>query len=885
MYKFSVISAVYNVEKYIREAVDSLISQTIGFDSIQLILVDDGSTDSSGAICDSYSVQYPDNVIVIHKENGGSASARMAGLPYASGEYISFMDPDDTLSKESFQNVYDFFINHDDEIDVVCIPLQFFGTKSGPHPLNDKFQKGTRIVDLREEYESVLLSMASAFYKPDVLTGGLFDSALSIAEDAKDNIRILCKKMKLGVVSEATYYYRRHNESMVSNAQYKHSYYLEYLEHFSLWALRYAEKELGYLPKFVQYTVLEDLQWKLMQDSILQNVLTEEEKDKYISEIISVLSFIDDDVILSQKELPYCIKLKLIEKKYGYGAVFPFKLENEIVYGNDAAHLLYKVSETAVTLHFMRFNGDEVSVEGVVHFPEYFNENARIIILLNGAPVVADSWQCVDVNGLIKSAIDMGRNSAAFKSSFCIEDKCSYNIQIAIQTAQGISILNCLEFGTFFPLSSKIKNLTYRSGNWLLSSNDNNLLITRADLFSRFSHEVKALNEIWHSHLLGAKKAVAARIAFRLLRPFAIKPIWIVSDRLECAGDNGEAFFKYMSEKHNKEVCLFFAVKKSSSDYMKMKKYGRVIPAYSFRHKLLHLLCEYEISSQLLNMFGIVNDFYKDILPYKKNVFLQHGVIKDDLSVYTGRYKNNLFGFVTSGLPEWESIVKGRYGYSSNEIWLTGLPRFDALSSSSEKIITVMPTWRKYLVSDPDMNTGKRKLIPGFRESDFFNAYSNLLNDVRLLAAVKSAGYKLRLMLHPNMSAAAKIFQSPDLLIEDDVRYAKVFSDSSLVITDYSSTVFDFTYLRKPVLYFQFDREEFFSGAHNYEKGYFDYERDGFGEVEYTLESIVDRIIEYIDSGCVMKEKYRSRADSFFAFHDSNCCERVYSKLIEGRTR
>ena len=84
--------AVYNVELFLKDAIESLISQSIGFEHIQLILTDDGSTDNSGMICDEYAVRFPQNIIVLHQENAGVSAARNAALPHVRGKYVNFMD-------------------------------------------------------------------------------------------------------------------------------------------------------------------------------------------------------------------------------------------------------------------------------------------------------------------------------------------------------------------------------------------------------------------------------------------------------------------------------------------------------------------------------------------------------------------------------------------------------------------------------------------------------------------------------------------------------------------------------------------------------------------------------------------------------------------------
>ena len=149
-YKVSVIMAVYNVEQFLRESIDSVIAQDIGFEHIQLILVDDGTPDGSGAICDEYAEKYPDNIVVIHKENGGVSSARNAGLDVAEGELVNFLDSDDTMTPETFRAVYEFYKAHQRETDIVVVPMHFFDGETGQHTLNYKFQKGNRVIGTSE---------------------------------------------------------------------------------------------------------------------------------------------------------------------------------------------------------------------------------------------------------------------------------------------------------------------------------------------------------------------------------------------------------------------------------------------------------------------------------------------------------------------------------------------------------------------------------------------------------------------------------------------------------------------------------------------------------------------------------------------------------------
>ncbi|MCR5329784.1 MAG: glycosyltransferase [Lachnospiraceae bacterium] len=110
-YKLSIIIPVYNVEKYLGECLNSILKQQ--HDGCEIILIDDGSTDSSGFLCDGYRAE---DITVIHKQNGGLSSARNAGLDVASGKYVAFLDSDDRLSDGSIPSILEWIDKNDADI-------------------------------------------------------------------------------------------------------------------------------------------------------------------------------------------------------------------------------------------------------------------------------------------------------------------------------------------------------------------------------------------------------------------------------------------------------------------------------------------------------------------------------------------------------------------------------------------------------------------------------------------------------------------------------------------------------------------------------------------------------------------------------------------------
>lgn len=109
----SVIVPIYNVEKYLEECIESAIRQS--YRNLEIILIDDGSRDNCGAICDRYA-QMDSRILVVHQKNGGAAAARNAGLRIASGEYIAFLDGDDYLEPDAYENMVEALVSNDADI-------------------------------------------------------------------------------------------------------------------------------------------------------------------------------------------------------------------------------------------------------------------------------------------------------------------------------------------------------------------------------------------------------------------------------------------------------------------------------------------------------------------------------------------------------------------------------------------------------------------------------------------------------------------------------------------------------------------------------------------------------------------------------------------------
>lgn len=893
-YKISVIIPVYKVEDYVEETFASIRKQNIGFfENVQVIFVDDGSPDRSGEICDKIAKKYPENVICVHKENGGVSSARNLGLEYATGKYINFCDPDDYYkSKMTFLKVNEFMEEHGDEVDFVTIPIFFFEAKKGAHPLNNKFAFGTRVIDLTYEPQYVQLHLAPSFFKSDVIKKYRFNTDLKISEDAEIVIRVLSEKMKLGVCSEVQYMYRKRedNSSALQNSVSNLTYYTDSMNKYMLRLIEDLKDESGNIPLFLQYTFAYELQWRVTySEDLSATVLNEEQVGEYVSNVKKVLSYIGDEVIAKSPYANFERRYKMLEIK---GTLNP---KVELLWRHPTGYeyaltsnglVIGYFTKNATRIHFVEIKDGVLTIGGESNILYGQFENVSVSVTVGDKEYPTTPIPELDVLTTMWGKPIFKYHKFVAKINLS-EIELPSDITV-VMNCDDIKIYktNLVYFG-MCKINARFRNQYYAKDGYLVRASANKMVIDVANpdfisaLENQLQYEMLISRNARKEELVACRKEYFERIKEKK------KPVWLITDRILKADDNGKAFFKYVMENHADEVDAYFILSRESVDYDTLCEIGPVLDYGSHEHFVMMLLADKFISSSadenVLNPFAKDRPYLRGLIHYDF-IFLQHGVTQNDISGWLGRFKKDIKGFVTAAKAEHDSIVNGKgYNYDSDRVWLTGFSRFDLLYHDEKNFVTIMPTWRKYLLSEYDYETGMREAKAELAESEYVKFYSALMSSQKLLNSADKCGYKIKFMPHPGMVPVADVFARDDRVefLDFNTSYRDIYAWSNLIVTDYSSAVFDFSYMRKPIVYCQFDADTFFGGGHVVERGYFDYERDGFGEVEYDVESTVDRIIEYMENDCKLKDKYRQRIDNFFAFNDKNSRERIYKKIIE----
>lgn len=241
----SVIIPVYNVEKYIEQCIKSIINQT--YKKIEVILIDDGSIDKSGAICDEYA-KIDKRIIVIHKENGGLSDARNKGIDIAKGEYITFVDSDDYVKENFIEDLYTAIINNNAKLSICNIIMvdEDGNTIENLGFSSDKLVNGKEILKGICEYRNLIEGIVAwnKMYSKDFFKENRYPKG-KIHEDEFLTYKILYFANKVAITNRFLYYYRKNDNSITSKKfNVKRLDFIEALEERLVFYNSYKEKYL-----------------------------------------------------------------------------------------------------------------------------------------------------------------------------------------------------------------------------------------------------------------------------------------------------------------------------------------------------------------------------------------------------------------------------------------------------------------------------------------------------------------------------------------------------------------------------------------------------------------------------------------------------------------
>ena len=357
---------------------------------------------------------------------------------------------------------------------------------------------------------------------------------------------------------------------------------------------------------------------------------------------------------------------------------------------------------------------------------------------------------------------------------------------------------------------------------------------------------------------------------------YGAKKLWIISEVDFDARDNGIHFFKYLAKEHP-EVNAVYLISRRNPNYDAVRNIGRVVEPHSYQHMLMFIAARAKISTLVhgCSPSWCITKYLLKHHPTGKNIALKHGIFKN---LHPNYFKKNahLDMICCGGEPEFEFIDKN-FGYDRGVAKYTGLARFDALHNvQPKKEIFIMPTWRRWLDGIQDQAQ--------FEKSKYYLNWVSFLRSTYLKEQINQNDFDICFYIHPKLNKFLRSFNG----IDEKIRFLSSkegdsvqthLKEAAVMITDFSSVFFDFAYMRKPAIYFQFDEEQYYES--HYTKAYFDYRENGFGPVSVTPDQTIEELKKIIENDLKMESRYFNRAKDFFPLYDDRNCERIYQSIIE----
>ncbi len=768
----SVIMPVFNQGFIIENSIKNLIKKEKHLKkmNIEVILIDDGSTDDSAIICKRLSERY-DLVKYFHQDNKGVSSARNKGIKEAKGKYIFFLDADDEIAPDTLWHIKEFFDTVENDTDLVTYPIDtiYKGKLLKPH-FRYQYLKKSGIYDL-ESMPYIGQTTMNIVVKNKYENNILFDEEQTFSEDQKYCCEVLKEKLKMGFCSQGRYIYHRSDYSssgQLSGACYIFEQCTLMFEKIFSW---YSDR----VPLAFQGLFVNDFYWKLCCNILFPYHYSKENYEKAVNRLKALLDRCESNVILEHPNIDFFEKYYLLRIKSNSG-------------------ISWKVNKEGFGL----FYKDKCAVF----------ENS-IEIVMTRCKVIDKK---VKIEGFLKSVFFQFYPNKP--KLFAIENDGRINREIKLRPSTHNYYLSHEETQRFFAFNyecdpKEFYNVKFEMGledRWFPTHYYFMPCVPFSHEFGKYSFSMESVKiNIDRNNCISLEQYIQSR-----------EKIYLYYDCSGVSRDNGIVQF-LRDRQLNDSVKRYYIVSDEEQwIYLPERKEG--VTFGSDIHKELFLNC-----SKIFTSF--IEE--KNIIPFKEEeyakyadrfafevIYLQHGVLHIDMPWKYSSERLLADKIVIS--TEMEANLLKKYGYSEDNLIRTGMPRLKdkPIKNPSARKILLAPSWRSYLVGQYQ-NRKWEAMDKRFLLSNYYKGLINLLKSEALNDLLNKNNFEMDLKLHPIFQCYGKYFADLPPRIHlinkvEDIEEYKIF------ITDFSSYMYDFMNANIPVLFFLPDFNEFKCGMNGY---------------------------------------------------------------------
>ena len=763
----ALVVPIYNVEKYLDECLESVAAQTV-FDRMQVVLVDDGSTDSSGDIAAEFAERYA-NVTLIRQENRGLGGARNRGLDVVVAPFVTFLDSDDRLPENAIETLLGIMLEHD--ADVAIGKMQTFPRPTG-WPWLKYLKEESALLPGIEHAEDLIhgSSVCNKLFRTGMLREmGLQFGERTHFEDVFVSLPVLLTAERIALTNTVVYDYRqRAAGGSIMNSLWVRTQ--NYWDHLAV--EEFLERLRPEVPG-ARKMVLDLFQVRSFQGFALRapDVFSEDELD----------AFYERAVVLYERMAPEVIRKGCLDARHRIAFVAFLMRDKELfarrtsaiqgmdVLGDGRLTLMLRRPVPDMLQYLLRAERSAVLVEAVeaVEGGEALQLRGRFTVdgLALSEPVPATLVMRVSNSDVAHPARNERRQIAS--SGTVTEDWSGF--VATVPAAALTSGRHRMHLGFVTPNGTAHVALRPSSGA-LRAARTLDLAGRRAVLVKQHTVAVlrvgvggrslparwglgRAMDDV--KHALKRRPLWKPRLARLLTVPFVRSDIWVLGERRDTAQDNSFALFRHLRAQRP-DIRAYYVIDRKSPQYEAVRPLGRVLAHSSLKHRflMLHaraLINSYDIDSYLMPDGWPTSKFlhYLTWRVGSRRVFLQHGVTYNNVSAALHRGVTGLDLFLTTSEQEAEAVRSGM-GYT-DAVAVTGFPRFDNLARGPVgRRILVMPTWRTQLVRPSYARD--RKAAVEFDKSAYATFWRSLLHDAGLLELLRRTDTTLEFFGHYEMA-------------------------------------------------------------------------------------------------------------------------------------